>query len=235
MLTERQKSILEATVWKHILTGHPIASQELLHEHRLEISPATIRSEMQYLDEEGYLTQPHTSAGRIPTDHGYRFFVDNLLSAFSLTVREEKRIERAFDAGEKEQCIRELGNAVAELSGTFVIAGILDSFFYKTGFSRIMEQPESHDVEYIKTFSRLIDVLDEGMGVLIKECGEEAERIFIGEENPIEEAHSYSMVVSRWRHSDGSDGFVTCVSPRRTDYQRQKAIAHCINSRTYDE
>ena len=76
MLEERQKSILEAVIQEHIRTARPVASRELLEKFQFGISPATVRSDMLKLDDMGYLRQPHTSAGRIPTDKGYRFFLD---------------------------------------------------------------------------------------------------------------------------------------------------------------
>ena len=79
MLTERQKIILTAAVENYISTAYPVASHALCKEHMLDVSPATIRNELLELDSLGYLEQPHTSAGRVPTDKGYRFFVEHLL------------------------------------------------------------------------------------------------------------------------------------------------------------
>lgn len=77
MLDRRKASIMRAVVRDYVRTGHPVGSQVLRDRHRLKVSAATIRNEMMALEELGFLTQPHTSAGRIPTDRGYRWFVDN--------------------------------------------------------------------------------------------------------------------------------------------------------------
>src|SRR4030042_6643044 len=77
-LTERQEKILDIALREYVATAQPVSSQELLKKHDFGVSPATIRNEMQKLTDKGYLLQPHTSAGRIPTDKGYRFFVNKL-------------------------------------------------------------------------------------------------------------------------------------------------------------
>ena len=76
MVTERQKSILEVVIREYVATAAPVASEEIVRKYRMALSPATVRNELQTLDGAGFLTQPHTSAGRIPTDKGYRFFIN---------------------------------------------------------------------------------------------------------------------------------------------------------------
>ena len=88
MLKERQKSILNAAIREYIHTARPVASRDLVRKFQLGVSPATVRNEMLSLNELGYLEQPHTSAGRIPTDQGYRFFVDNLAEDLTLGAKE---------------------------------------------------------------------------------------------------------------------------------------------------
>jgi heat-inducible transcriptional repressor len=100
-LDQRKASILEAVVAEHVDTAQPVGSSSVAQNAKLEVSPATVRSEMVTLERQGYLAQPHTSAGRVPTDKGYRYFVDHLksgklgpakqqqLSDFFATVRGE--------------------------------------------------------------------------------------------------------------------------------------------------
>ena len=78
MLDERKASILRAVVEEYIATAQPVGSAHVAAAPEIHVSPATVRNEMAYLEHEGYLVQPHTSAGRIPTDKGYRAFVDQL-------------------------------------------------------------------------------------------------------------------------------------------------------------
>src|SRR3989344_8465536 len=83
----RQALILAAVIREYINTGHPVGSKELAQSYDLGASPATIRSEMARLEKEGYLVQPHTSAGRVPTDKGYKVFVQELMKHFELSER----------------------------------------------------------------------------------------------------------------------------------------------------
>ena len=79
MLDERKTSILRAVVQEYITTAQPVGSTHIADLPGVRVSSATVRNEMAVLEQEGYLAQPHTSAGRVPTDKGYRFFVDSLL------------------------------------------------------------------------------------------------------------------------------------------------------------
>jgi heat-inducible transcriptional repressor len=95
-LTERQEHILGLMVRAYIETGHPVGSKRLVEQFGLDVSSATVRNELAMLDELGYLTQLHTSAGRIPTESGYRYFVQRLLGEFELPVREQQMIRHQF-------------------------------------------------------------------------------------------------------------------------------------------
>src|SRR5947207_12435143 len=98
MLDDRKLEVLRAIVEDYVSTQEPVGSKSLVERHQLGVSPATIRNDMAALEDEGYITQPHTSAGRVPTDAGYRLFVDRLSSVKPLSPPERKAIE-TFLAG----------------------------------------------------------------------------------------------------------------------------------------
>ena len=98
MLDERKLTILRAIVTDYVSMREPVGSRALVERYALDVSPATVRNDMAVLEEEGYITQPHTSAGRIPTDKGYRLFVDRLGQVKPLSTAERKAIE-TFMAG----------------------------------------------------------------------------------------------------------------------------------------
>ena len=95
MQEERRIAVLRAIVQDYVATEEPVGSKALVERHGLNVSPATVRNDMAALEDEGYLTQPHTSAGRVPTDKGYRLFVDRLGSVKPLSARREARDRRA--------------------------------------------------------------------------------------------------------------------------------------------
>ncbi len=102
MMGERKKRILRAITDDYITSGEPIGSRTIARKYNLGVSPATIRNEMADLEENGYLEQPHTSAGRIPSDKGYRFYVDDLLSPPGLSEPEVEFIKREYESMNKE-------------------------------------------------------------------------------------------------------------------------------------
>ena len=94
MLEDRRLAVLRAIVEDYVATHEPVGSKALVERHNLGVSPATIRNDMAALEDEGYITHPHTSAGRIPTDRGYRLFVDQISDVKPMTSAERKAIER---------------------------------------------------------------------------------------------------------------------------------------------
>src|SRR5262252_11050271 len=98
VLAARKLAVLRAIIEDYVSTTEPVGSKSLVDRHNLDVSPATIRNDMAVLEEQGYITQPHTSAGRIPTDKGYRLFVDRLSGIKPLSVAERRAIE-TFLAG----------------------------------------------------------------------------------------------------------------------------------------
>src|SRR4051794_12358437 len=97
MQDDRKLAVLRAIVEDYVSTQEPVGSKALVERHSLGVSPATVRNDMAALEEEGFITQPHTSAGRIPTDKGYRLFVDRLTTLKPMSVAEKKAIATFLD------------------------------------------------------------------------------------------------------------------------------------------
>lgn len=231
MLKERQQIILEAIIREYIQSAKPISSAEILEDLDLNISPATVRSEMLKLDELGFLEQPHTSAGRVPTDRGYRFFVDHALDDVLLDRSERNRIRELFAHDTPDVFARECSRTIAHITRTFTAIGIDDDMLTDRGFTEILDEPEFQDIKDVKQFGRLIDLLDEDMQSLVED---DEEKILIGGENPMKEARPYTMMITHWTHPKGFKGFIALVGPRRMDYQKNISLIRYINS-LYDE
>lgn len=123
-LSNRKKAILKAVVDAHIENGEPVGSKALTGNAGFGLSSATIRNEMAELESMGYLVQPHTSAGRVPTDLGYRFYVDSLMQDYSLTTTEIMELNRvlAEKTAELDRIIKEAGKVVSSLTNYTAIA-----------------------------------------------------------------------------------------------------------------
>ena len=117
-LGERRASILSAIVSHYVRAGEPVGSKTIVEAYRLNVSPATVRNEMGALEEAGYIFQPHTSAGRIPTDAGYRYFVDSTASAAKLPAQEARRVRTFFTQPrfELEDSLRQTAALLSDLT-----------------------------------------------------------------------------------------------------------------------
>ncbi len=110
---DRRFEVLRAIVADYVATREPVGSKALVDRHHLRVSPATIRNDMAVLEDEGYIAQPHTSAGRIPTDKGYRLFVDRLSQVKPLSAGERRAIQTFLEAGvDLDDVLRTVGEVV---------------------------------------------------------------------------------------------------------------------------
>ncbi len=122
-LALRKEKILSAVVEKYVETGEPVGSKALQTEAGLGVSSATIRNELKSLDDDGYLTQPHTSAGRVPTKKGYRYYIDNLMPVVRLPDRVREHLERQISQGAQtpEAALHQTAEALAKLTGAAAV------------------------------------------------------------------------------------------------------------------
>lgn len=122
MSEERRLDVLRAIVEDYVHTREPVGSRMLTERHRLGVSPATVRNDMAALEEAGYIAQPHTSAGRIPTDKGYRLFVDRLAEVKPLTVPQKRAIETFLsDSVDLDDVMTRAGRLIAQLTGQVAV------------------------------------------------------------------------------------------------------------------
>ena len=124
MLPQRRQKILAAIVEQYIETGEPVGSKALQSIAGLDVSSATIRNEMAELTAQGFITQPHTSAGRVPTQAGYRYYVDNLMKPAELEENERRRIESGLDyrSGDPEQLLQAAGETLVDFTNFAAIS-----------------------------------------------------------------------------------------------------------------
>src|ERR1700741_2191401 len=116
MLDERSKTLMRALVERYIADGQPVGSRSLSKISGLDISPATIRNVMSDLEDMGFLSSPHTSAGRIPTPRGYRLFVDSLLTVQPLELQQTQIIQGSLQLAEPQRAIQTAAQLLSSLS-----------------------------------------------------------------------------------------------------------------------
>jgi heat-inducible transcriptional repressor len=223
-MTERQKQILSAIIEQYAEVAVPVGSSLLAKV--FNVSSATIRAEMAELERLGYIRQPHTSAGRIPTDRGYRFYVNSLSSTDA--TQPEKRAERALTArvqhgGLPERTIRNAVDTLVELTHNLGLATIGNQL-YMSGLSNLFGQPEFIDGAQVQQVARLLDNLEPW---LREAAPNEPLSVYIGSENPIGRAAGVSLIISRFRSPFSDHSYIGTLGPTRQSYKDVMAlVAH---------
>jgi heat-inducible transcriptional repressor len=183
------------------------------------VSSATIRSEMAELERTGYITQPHTSAGRIPTDKGYRYYV-NSISDMPILDTGGNRSERALaarvqHAGAPERMIRNAVDTLVELTHNLGLATIGNQL-YMSGLSNLFGQPEFINGIQVQQVAQLLDNLEPW---LREAAPNEPLSVYIGQENPIGRSAGCSLVISRFRGPFSDRSYIGTLGPTRQSYR----------------
>ena len=227
-ITQRQKEILCQIIEEYAETASPVGSVTLAK--LFGVSPATIRAEMARLEAFGLIAQPHTSAGRVPTDAGYRFYVNNLDGANNIGRDEAERrsLERGAHALEvrvssqsrADTAIRGAVDALVELTGNLGLATI-GGQLYLAGISRLFTQPEFGDTRRVQAVAKLLDNLEPW---LREAAPGEALNIFIGHENPIGKNSEVSLIISKFRSPFSDRSYIGVPGPTRQNYSRVMSL-----------
>jgi heat-inducible transcriptional repressor len=215
-MTERQQKILAAIVEQYAEVASPVGSSLLAKV--FDVSSATIRAEMAALEEAGFIKQPHTSAGRIPTDKGYRFYVNNLSEQGSASS--ERRAEKALatrvgHGGVPERMIRNAVDTLVELTHNLGIATIGNQL-YMSGLSNLFGQPEFLSGGQAQQVARLLDNLEPW---LREAAPNEPLSVYIGQENPVGRSAGATLIISRFRSPFSDQSYIGVLGPTRQQYR----------------
>lgn len=216
----RKQKILQAIIERFIETASPIGSKLIYEKYDLDVSPATIRNEMAVLEKEGYIVQPHTSAGRIPTSQAYRLFVDQLKFNLQLLNKAKKDIEavrRRYYLGKAKEKLHEMVSILANITNNVSFSTMPDNkqLFYM-GISNVLRQPEFRADPSSAT--QVIEVLENRFSDLLSQLKISDEPSFyIGEENIIPEIQSCSLLVQQYSYK-GFKGVMGILGATRMNY-----------------
>ncbi len=215
----RRKSVLNAAINRYIKNALPVASDEIADE--FDLSSATIRNIFSELDESGYLKHPYTSGGRVPTDKGYRYYVDFLIQQIELMDDEKQRILR--DCKRKmrrlDDALENTSEVISEITHYAGIVSFLewqDKIFYK-GISRILDQPEFRDADTIRLLVRLIEDKKRLLDIINRDFSGKV-KVYIGSELGFPEMEGCSLVVSSFKLKDQPSGRLAVLGPMRMEY-----------------
>ncbi len=220
-MTARQQAILLAIVEQYAEVASPVGSNLLAK--LFGVSSATIRAEMAELERLGYIIQPHTSAGRVPSDKGYRFYVNSLNE--EEPSLDERRGEKAIatriqHGGMPERTIRNAVDTLVELTHNLGLATIGDQL-YMSGLGNLFGQPEFVLPGQVQEVARLLDNLEPWL----KEAApNDPLSVYIGRENPIGGGAGCSLIISRFRSPYSDRSYIGVLGPTRQSYREVTAL-----------
>lgn len=228
MSDERKNQILSAIIEHFVQTAEPVGSKTIILTYNFKVSPATVRNDMADLEEAGLIMQPHTSAGRVPTDKGYRLYVDELADFDIAQTLAHRTLDSLLHQHRSENAKQRVHEAVALLSQAspnMAFATIPDNnrtFFM--GFSKMLRQPEF--MEAPLKASQVMEVIED-QSHFLKSLGKievDADpKIFIGEENALQGIESCSIVLTHYTY-DGYKGIIGILGPKRMPYAYNSAV-----------
>lgn len=223
-MNERKQKLLGLVVEHHIATAEPIGSKFLSSLDSLKVSAATIRNEMRDLEEAGYLTHPHTSAGRVPTQQGYRFYVDSILEPKKVTKKMRDVFnELSGQEADERKRMKMVAKMISNHVGNAVIVAFNKDALYYTGIGNLFAQPEFKDYQQTINISSLFDRCEEVIDSVYKAVGDNT-TVLIGEENP------FGGVCSLVSTPFNSVGLVSVLGPMRMEYGKIIQILNHIHT-----
>lgn len=226
-MTIRQEQLLRAIVEQYAEVASPVGSNLLAKV--FGVSSATIRSEMAELERLGLIAQPHTSAGRVPTDKGYRLYVNWLQDAIDepKISRQAYAIERQIqDSGESEMAIKNAVQALALATNNLSI-GFWKNRTYQYGLPSLFQHPEFFGGQEAFAIAQLVERLPELIGQIYEDTNRVT--VYIGNENPIGRSAGASSIIGRVQTPDGQS-FVGVVGPTRQNYGQVVGLVDYVST-----
>lgn len=220
MLDTRKELILKLVVEDFIRCAQPVGSKQLGERHTLGVSPATVRGDMATLEAEGYLRAPHTSAGRVPTEKAYVYYLQRLRDK-KVKHPSEGLKEVSRDATDTQGTLKSIAKKLVEMSGETALIAVDPSWSFCAGVSNLLQKPDFQNLEALQSISMLIDQFDEVIHQMYASLPDEPQ-VFIGSHNPFGE--QMTTIIVRYRLGEGSEGLLGLIGPLRMDYSKNLAL-----------
>lgn len=220
----RKQRLLKLIIEHYIETAEPVGSTFLVHQADLDISAATVRNEMRELEEMGYLTHPHTSAGRIPTEKGYQHYVEACMELKPPKKNIRSELEHLVTtASTPEEKMKNTAKYIAEYAKSTVLVAFSTHSIYYTGMSNLFSQPEFHSVAHTVRMSSIFDHCEEQMEKLFTVLRPDGVQVLIGQSNPL------GSVCSFIGTKIGKKSMFSVLGPMRMDYAKNIAVTEFIH------
>lgn len=216
-MTDRQSKLLSTIIEQYAEVAAPVGS--VLLAKLFGVSSATIRNEMSELERLGYIRQPHTSAGRIPTDKGYRFYVNNITEQqeepYAQTRNSKAIATRVENSGEPAQAIKSAVDSLVQLTHNLGLATIGNQL-YVSGYSHLFGHPEFVEPAQAREVAVLLDNLEPW---LRETAPNKALNVYIGSENPVGRSAGVSLIISRYKSPYSDNSYIGILGPTRQSYR----------------
>lgn len=218
MLEPRQEAILKCVVDEYIRTASPVGSKVISERYGLSVSPATIRNDMAVLEEEGFVAQPHTSAGRVPTEEAYVYYLQHFVEGRAEHAKPDRKVREAVrHVDDDENGVRDLARTLVDLSGEMALVAVDPRQSYYAGVANLFEKPDFGDLSVVRELSRFLDRFDDVMGEVFDRVADEPQ-VLIGSDNPF--GKDMSAVMVKCRLPNGQIGILGLIGPMRMDYEK---------------
>ena len=255
-ISDRRDKIFDIIVRSYVETAEPVGSRTISKRSDVDLSPASIRNVMADLEEQGLIAQPHTSAGRVPTDKGYRYYVDRLMAPEKITGKEKDWIHHELSKARTIEGLAErVSKVISELTQTAALLYIKslkrvsfmtylleelvaserlvdfleeDSELYVEGAFRIFEQPEFQDMRKMRLLLQAFDEKYDFLQIFIKDLEVQGVHIHIGSENALGQFNNISLVVKDCYLGETPIGGVAALGPTRMHYSRVVSIVEYV-------
>jgi len=220
-MDSRRERILRAIIEEYIRTAEPVGSKYLCENCDFDVSPATIRNEMMSLEDEGYLRSPHTSAGRIPTEKAYEYYLRTMVQSKRGFKNDSKLRQAMSSADDDESTLRIMAKTLVDLSGETAIVAFGPHQSYYTGVSNLFQKPDFRDLEMLKSLSSMVDRFDEVAEEIFDQVSSEPQ-VMIGTENPF--GDDMTAILVKYRLPNNTVGFLGLLGPLRMNYKKNLSL-----------
>ncbi|MFH0753563.1 MAG: hypothetical protein V2A70_03245 [Candidatus Omnitrophota bacterium] len=220
---QRKDIVLGMVVHQYIQTTVPVSSAYIAEEYEQDISSATIRNILAELEEDGYLMHPHTSAGRVPTERGYRYYVDFLMQQIEIVEEERLSLQKEYQRGVEqfEALVEKTTLVIAEMTHCTSIV-MVDGWSHQylcRGTNYLAEAVGAQSLRQMVAILKEIEEKDRILAVLRRDLDRKI-KIYIGQETNCAAFEDCAMAVARFQTRRGPSGCIAVLGPSRMDYQR---------------
>lgn len=219
-MDSRQEQLLNLVIEHYIQSAEPIGSRFLVEKAGLDWSEATVRNELRVLEEEGLLTHPHTSAGRIPTQRGYEFYLEKLdYKNTKITKKDSSVLIEAFSAlQEREQALKNLAKALVGVSEETVLIAFSPEKVYYTGLANLFQKPDFAEMRLVASITEVFDRCEESLPKFFGKVTD-TPKYYLGKEHPF--GDMLSVLGARFHNGES---LITLLGPQRMNYKKNWAL-----------